>query len=74
MLLAREPKRQDDLDLNNYIDQHIQWSEYETTEMEKVQQSKGRLAVNALHTLPTHKPVSILQTGRNISYAFSTSI
>jgi hypothetical protein len=40
--------------------------------MEKVQQSKGRLAVNALHTLPTHEPVSILQTGCNIGYAFST--
>ena len=42
--------------------------------MEKTLQSKGRLAVNALHTMPKHEPVSILQTGRNIGYAFSTSL
>ena len=57
--LAREQKRQDDLDLNEYIDQRIQWSEDGTTEMEKVQQSKGRLVVNTLHTLPTHEPVGL---------------
>jgi hypothetical protein len=72
--LARQQKRQDKANLDDHIDQHIQWAEDERTDMERVHQSKGRLAVNALHHMPTHEPVSILQTGRNTGYAFSTTI
>jgi hypothetical protein len=73
-LLACMQKRQLNVDLNGHIDQHIQWAEDEHTELEKVAQSKGRLAVNALHTLPKHDPISILQNGRNAGYAFATTI
>ena len=62
------------MDLNDYLDQQLQWSEDETTDMKKTCQSKGRLAINAIHNMPKHEPVSILQTGRNIGYAFLTSL
>jgi hypothetical protein len=73
-LLARKQKRQDNVDLNDHIDQDIQWAEDERIELEKVAQSKGRLAVNAIHTMPKHEPISILQNGRNTGYAFSTTL
>lgn len=55
------------------IDHHIQWAEDERTALEKLNQSKPQLAANAVdHT--THQPVSILQNGRNTSYALATTL
>jgi hypothetical protein len=72
--LARHQKRQAKANLDEHVEQHIQWAEDERTELEKVCQSKHRLAVNAIHTMPKHEPISILQTGCNTGYAFSTAI
>ena len=72
--LERQQKRKDTADLNDHLEQHIQWSEDERTDLEKTCQSKGQLVVNALHNMTKHAPVSILRNGRNVGYAFSTSI
>jgi hypothetical protein len=42
--------------------------------MEKATPSRGQLAVSATHNMSTRKPISILQNGRNKSYALATSI
>jgi len=42
--------------------------------MEKANQSKGQRAVDAIHNMSKHEPISILQNGRNKSYALATSL
>jgi hypothetical protein len=74
--LARKQRRDRINDENALIDEHITWAEDERTTMAKADMSNmQRRAIDNAHTQKSTKPISItiLQRGRNLGYALSTT-
>ena len=72
--LARKLRRDKSNNENALIDEHITWAEDERTVLAKADTSnKQRRSIDTAHATPSSKPISILQRGRNLGYAMSTT-